>query len=41
VGSATFSLAPNIYSMNVDGFSRKLIHECPEGCLSPNWGSQP
>jgi Tol biopolymer transport system component len=41
VGSTSFSPAPDIYSMNADGSSRKLIHECPEGCFSPNWGSQP
>jgi TolB protein len=40
VGSVTFSFAPDIYSMNEDGTRLKLIHKCPEGCFSPNWGAQ-
>jgi TolB protein len=41
VGSASFSFAPDIYSMSADGTHRNLIHKCPEGCFSPNWGAKP
>ncbi len=41
VGSTTFSFAPDIYSMNEDGTRLRLLHKCPEGCFSPNWGAKP
>jgi len=40
VGSPVFPNPPNIYSMNADGTGIALIHECPEGCFSPNWGAK-
>jgi TolB protein len=41
VGNPIFPNPPNIYVMNPDGSGLTLILECPEGCLYPDWGSQP
>jgi Tol biopolymer transport system component len=40
VGNPVFPNPPNIYSMNPDGTGIKLIHECAEGCFTPNWGAR-
>lgn len=40
VGNPVFPNPPNIYSMNPDGTGITLIHECPEGCFTPNWGAR-